>query len=265
MYEQNTYLRHTLAGPASNLADSVSNLKKLLFEQVLPKYPELLNFKISDKHLSSLGDYLNYLERDATKIISAVSSQLRVDMEINSKKVTRIEILPFLDRYINEYNERAGLDFDLIFEIDTDAFKNDGGQEYDIYIMANESLLYDLFNNLMENVVKHAFHKQTNNQLRIFVTIDLDTVSSNDLKIEITNSGNPFPDDFGYDEFVRKGAKFGNRSGEGYGGWLINEIIRKFSGELKIVNLASEDLPSTNIMVTKFEINFPIIETVEHE
>jgi type I restriction enzyme M protein len=265
IYEQNTYLRHTLAGPASNLADSVSNLKKMLFEQVLPKYPELLSIKISEKHLSSLGEYLSYLERDASKIISAVSSQLRVDMEIDLKKLTRIEIIPFLDGYVKEYNERSNLDFDLVFEIDSNAFINDSGKEYELHIMANGSLLYDLFNNLIENAVKHAFHNQTNNQLRIFVTIDLDTDSSNDLKIEITNSGNPFPDEFGYHEFVRKGAKFGNRSGEGYGGWLVNEIIKKFAGDLQIINLASEDLPSTNIMVTKFEINFPIIETVEHE
>ncbi|MBK7390179.1 MAG: hypothetical protein IPI23_14230 [Bacteroidetes bacterium] len=86
-----------------------------------------------------------------------------------------------------------------------------------------------------------------------------DNKDQDEIQILFSNTGKTFPTDFTISDFIRKGSKFGTNSGAGYGGWYINEIIKKFNGAFDIIDeTGSEGLPNTDL--AKFEINFPIIK-----
>jgi type I restriction enzyme M protein len=255
--EQNTYLRHTLAGPSSNLKDSIANLKRIILEKVVPDNPNLMNLKMSDKHLVSLGEYLDIIERDATKIVSAVTNQLRVDTGIDSKKLTPIDILDFLEKYTTEYDNRSDIDFYIDFDFDRGVFI-ENGERTKTFIMANEDLLRDLFDNLIDNAKRHAFSNSQNDFINIFVMNNILNEDQDEVKIYFSNSGKPFPKDVNKNEFIRKGAKFGENAGDGFGGWYINEIIKKLGGNFEIEDETGDG--GVDGLATTFDINFPIIE-----
>ncbi|OYU56726.1 MAG: hypothetical protein CFE25_05730 [Chitinophagaceae bacterium BSSC1] len=265
IFEQNTFLRHTLAGPASNLRDSVSNIRTILLEKIIPHYPNLFDLKISEKHLKSLGDYISIIERDAEKIVQTVSSQLKVDTGVQSKKLEQIEIYEFLENYSAEYNERRGLNFKTEFQFDKEVFINENGDRIKTYILANKDLLSDLFDNLVNNAVKHAFLPDDKNRIEIYIMKNTEFEDQDEISILFSNTGKPFPENFSFEDFIRKGAGFGLNAGDGVGGWYINEIIKRLNGSLDMIDeTGSEGLPGTDL-ATSFEITFPILEIEEHE
>ncbi|RZK13239.1 MAG: hypothetical protein EOO46_00080 [Flavobacterium sp.] len=263
IFEQNAHLRHTLAAPASNLKDSILNIRRIIMEKIAVQIPELLLLKVSDKHNYTLQDYLSISERDADKIVRAVSNQLKVDTGIDEKKLNPIEIISFVEGYSNEYNDRLGKVCTIKFEIDEEVFIEDG-QKIKTYIMGNDELLRELFDNLIDNAKKHAFQDQVDNRIEIYIMKSFDFNENDEVQILFSNTGKPFPEDFTINDFVRKGAKSGESKGDGFGGWYINKIIKRLKGNFDIIDeTAGEGLPGTDL-ATSFEINFPIIETEEN-
>jgi type I restriction enzyme M protein len=258
--EQNTYLRHTLAGPSSNLKDSISSIKKIFYEKVVPAHPHILNLKLSDKHMISLGEYLSIIERDAQKIVSTVTSQLKVDTGIDHKKLIPFEIFNFLEKYAAEYNERLDINFKIDFDFDENVFMDEDGKRVQTFIMANYDLLRDLFDNLINNAAKHAFLPESKNLIEIYLMKNKKNEDQDEIQILFSNTGKPLPKDFTVADFIRKGFKSGPNAGEGFGGWYINEIIKKLNGDFDVIDeTGSEGLIGTDL-VTSFEINFPIIK-----
>ncbi|MCK6610965.1 MAG: N-6 DNA methylase [Bacteroidia bacterium] len=260
IYEQNTYLRHTLAGPSSNLKDSIGNIKSILLEKVVPLHPQILNLKLSERHQITLGEYLDFIERDADKIVSAVSNQLKVEIEMDKKKLEPVGIIQFLESFTSKHSEREGLNYTMEFSLDEEAFKNDEGNFIETYILANIELLDDLFNNLIDNAVKHAFSPEKSNRFEIFLMKLSGFGEIDSITILFSNTGTPFPKDFTFNDFIRKGSRVGSNAGDGFGGWYINEIIKKFNGYFDIINEQESDgLPGTDL-ATSFEISFPIFD-----
>lgn len=263
--EQNTYLRHTLAGPSSNLKDSIANIRTIFENNIMPTYPELINLKISEKHLVTLGEYLFIIARDAAKIVSAVTSQLKVDTGFENKKLEPIEFIEFLQKYSTEYNERAGLNFHIDFDFDKEAFMDGEGNRIRTFISANEDLLRDLFDNLVDNAIKHAFSQNDNNRIDIYLMKGTDIHDQDEIVILFSNTGKPFSSDFTFSDFIRKGSKSGANSGDGFGGWYINSIVKKLNGDLDIIDETGlEGLPETDL-ATSFEIKLPITQIEENE
>jgi len=258
--EQNTHLRHSLAGPSSNLKGSFNNLKEIILNKVQPKVPDIMEMKVSEDHDLTLGKYFEIMERDINKITNAVSRRLKVDTSIESKKLEKLEIVSFIQNYVREYTEKKDLIFELKFEIDEEAFLDSEGELIQTYIMGNSELLTDLMNNLIDNAVAHAFHPNWDNRIEIYLMRDNEIDKPNEVQILFSNTGNPFPENIKYSDFIKKGTKAGVNAGDGYGGWYINEIIKKHNGSFDIIDETGiEGLTNTDL-ATSFEINFPIYE-----
>jgi len=126
--------------------------------------------------------------------------------------------------------------------------------------MGNSELLTDLMNNLIDNAVAHAFHPNWDNRIEIYLMRDNEIDKPNEVQILFSNTGNPFPENIKYSDFIKKGTKAGVNAGDGYGGWYINEIIKKHNGSFDIIDETGiEGLTNTDL-ATSFEINFPIYE-----
>lgn len=260
--EQNTYLRHTLTGPTSNLKGSISNLKAILMNQVLPKVNNILNLKVSENHELTFGEYLQIMERDILKISNAVSRQLKVETKIASKVLTPVDIIDFTDKFIKEVNDKNNLNFTAAFDFDKVIFLEEKGLIKKPFILANEDLLTDLFNNLLDNAINHAFSNEFINRIDIFVTKNTALENENEIQILFSNTGNSFPENFMLKDFVRKGSKAGENAGDGFGGYYINDIINKLGGNFGIINKLEKERLNADFATT-FEINFPIIENDE--
>jgi type I restriction enzyme M protein len=263
--EQNTHLRHSLAGPSSNLKGSFTNIKSIINEKLLPKFPELMNLKVSEEHEYTFGKYMEMIERDIYKIANSVGKQLKVDTGIESKKLKQVEIVSFLQNYVNEYIEKGNLIFEFRFDVDEETFRDSSGEIIETYIRGNKDLLNDLFNNLIDNAVSHAFKPDLKNRIDILLMRNSEIGKVNEIYILFSNTGRPFPEDFKYSDFVRKGSKAGINAGDGYGGWYINEIIKKMKGNLNIIDETGPEGLTETDLATSFEITFPIIDNGDDE
>lgn len=260
---QNTHLRHSLAGPASNLLDSIINIRRIIIDQIVPSMPNTMHLKISEKHELTMSDYLEIIERDSKKIEATVRTRLKVESHIDSVILFPMDLLNFLDRFVKEQNQRETLPYKLEFGYDKEAFLDDNSTNVRWQVMANEGLLQDLFNNLLENAIQHAFGDDTSaNRIEIYLTRFFYPEGDNSVTILFSNTGKSFPENFGFDEFVTKGFKAGPGANEGFGGWYINEIVKKLNGTLAIIDETGPEGFAGSGLATSFEICLPLQEFI---
>lgn len=257
VHDQNVFLRHKLAGPAQTLEGTVLNIISLFQSQVFPDYPHLRNLKLSDKHLYTLDDYLSMMVNQSNSIINVVRSQLRIEQEILSKKLSPINLNYFFNSYVHEVEIRQGKSFDIKYDFTLDDELKELNED-NLFILANEDLLRDMMNNFVENAVVHAFENGQNN--RIEISLFPNSVSEGEVVVNllVSNTGKPLSDNFKLQDYIRKGFSIGNSGGEGFGGWYINQIVKRFNGQLDYIDeTGPEGLPDTDLATT-FVMSFPI-------
>ncbi|MBP9888059.1 MAG: N-6 DNA methylase [Leptospiraceae bacterium] len=262
LIEQNTHLRHTLTAPSTTLKTTFSYVKEIILQKIQPKFPGLMDLKVTEDHKFSFGEYLTSIESDILRIAKIVENQLTVESYIYSKDLVSIEIIDFLSRFTNKYKETKDLiNFLINFDFDKENFSDIDGERIKIFILGNADLLSDMLDNLIDNAVKHAFNSdKQKNKIKISLMTSLNDNSDNEICITVSNTGKPFPNDFKKEQFIRKGIKAGKNSGDGFGGFYINEIIKHLNGNFEIFN----DVDNSDF-TTHFEINFPIFGTNEDE
>jgi type I restriction enzyme M protein len=171
----------------------------------------------------------------------------------------RFEILSFLKKYVSLYNSREETDVPIEDSYPIEQSSNNESDDTRVLISGNQDLVTTLLDNLIENAKKHGFTPEFLNRLELFVTIREDSYTKK-LQITLSNSGQPFPEDFTKAEYIRKGIKGGQSEGSGYGGWLINKIVAKMGGDFEIERIRNEEHLSNGNLVTSIHLIFPIIE-----
>ncbi len=270
IYEQNTYLRHTLAGPVSNLRNSFAKIVQIVNEQILPIIPEALSLKIKGNQSSDMATYFEIAERDLAKLYNSIKTQTSLSVAIKSKPLIHLNILDFLQKYAAELSENEEMNFETNFTYDDTSFlEQDTGVEIKPLIYGNPDLLTDMLNNLVDNAVNHAFSQEHNRRIEIFLMKSDTIIFSNSeepipvVTILISNTGTPFPKEYCLDDFIRKGSSAGLSGGDGFGGWYINEIIKFHRGSLDMIDeTGPEGLPDSDL-ATSFEIDIPLIDSNE--
>lgn len=259
--EQNAYLRHSLAGASTNITGAVTSLMNIINEQIKPLVPEVLNFKESPVHTLNLNRLMDILKENADKVFKTTSRVTNnTDPTSEVDFLSCINIYDFLNRYCLEKKAIGSQQYQLAFEYDEKAFKDENGNLIDTYISANKNLLTIMLDNLLQNAEQHAFPGYLNNRIEIALLCQSNENNINRITILVSNTGKPMPEDYLLSDFIRNGSTAGYNGGNGYGGWLINRIITFFNGELDIINeQAAGGLPDTDL-VTSFEINLPITE-----
>ncbi len=256
LHQENSFLRHSIAGPLKNVRSAFSSIKSIMDNKIIHNIPDLINLKENDLSNLTLGKYMEILERDIS-IISENTRRNGTVSEINlDKQMTPINIISFLKDYVGEIENRSETDFDIGFTFDKEAFKDEEGNTMEIFILGNEGLLKDLVDNLIENAVLHAFKRSSSKNFDIFLMYDEADV--NEITVLFSNSGEGFPPGYTLEMFTTNGSKAGENSGDGFGGWYINEIIKKHGGQLDIIDeQGPEGLLDTDL-ATSFEIKLPI-------
>jgi type I restriction enzyme M protein len=256
--EQNSFIRHSIAGALKNMRGMLKNIKTIVETQVRVIVPEVYTFKANPKSDLNFGDHLEILDRDLMKVSDITRrTGLETDL-IQQAMLEPIEIISFLEQYVGEIKMREHVLFYIEFDFDKEAFLDEEGNRTPTYINGNAELLSTLLNNLIDNAEKHAFNqtKSSKNKIEFYLMLH-----SEDSKIEllVSNTGRPFPSGFTLDMFRQKGSRVGDSAGDGLGGWYINEVIKKHNGSLDIIDeTGPEGLPDSDL-ATSFEITFPLI------
>ncbi|MCG9880038.1 MAG: N-6 DNA methylase [Bacteroidia bacterium] len=262
--EQNNFLRHSIAGNLANLRGSFKKFKNIFEGQIKVYHPELLDLKESAKSSLTLAKLIHSMERDIDKISSDTQRNSQGDSSIQDALMESIEIIPFITEWVNEILNNPNRLFEISLTAGKDDFLDSEGNEVRVFIKGNKNLLKDMFNNIIENAIEHAFESDFRENNLISVDCYGNVMDEPRFLISISNNGKRLPEDFTQDMFVRKGSKAGPKAGNGFGGWLINQIIQKHKGTLEIDD---EQGPHGigGIWSTSFEIDLPILNYEKYE
>ena len=251
--EENSFLRHEISGTLSNARRNFKFIKKILDEKGVPGLPELYSLTPDQKIKTSLLDYLNRMERDLNSISKAVErAGVEIDLaEINSEK---IDLIHFVEEYVQELRDSNGGRYEVKVNKDIDTLRQN--QVESIYVLGDRDLLRKMMNNIIENADKHGFEKKINpsNRIQSDFLYDFEDQS---VQLDVSNTGEPLPENFSFDAYVRKGSSMGKNAGEGTGGWYIKKAMELHNGSLSITDETGSEGVGGDL-VTSIELIFPL-------
>ena len=132
-----------------------------------------------------------------------------------------------------------------------------------------------LLDNLIDNAIKHAFSPDEENKIEVYVWGYDEDVANKRFCFTIANTGKCLPDNITLNDLKKRGYSNGAKQGDGFGLWLVNEIIRKHkadwflvddhwpdnSPEIEYINISGKNIPRPkDDYITKFSFSFPIFE-----
>lgn len=98
----------------------------------------------------------------------------------------------------------------------------------------------ELYNNIVENAIKHGFTPDPEKKYQI--RIDIKCKNYTHAEISFFNNGTPFAKGMA-DRYTIKGAMAGQNSNSGIGGWRIQEIADYHSAQLEIIDQPYAEFP----------------------
>lgn len=251
--DENSFLRHQIAGSLKNVRGTFSAIKQIINEQIVPKLPEALDLKRNPKLETTLFDYLNILERDITNINKSVNV-VGQEIDLTELTVSKFNILDFLTNYVNEVKNRGSNLFTISLDIDEDLLIEK--QVKGIFVNGDKEFLRRVFNNIIENAEKHGFNNTINpeNKIEIDIQYDFDDL---EIQVDFGNTGNPLPENYSHEAFIRNGSKTGANAGNGVGGWFMNEVMKLHNGKFGFTDETGPE-GLFGEMITTIELTFPI-------
>jgi type I restriction enzyme M protein len=263
LQNQNNFLRHSIAGNLDNLSGAFTMLKDILENQIAKITPETLSFKQSPESSLNLENLLQIIQRDLAKITQDTKWNAMGDKNLNNLKMEKLDIVYFINEYFEEIQNRPSNNFIITLSILENELLDDEGNAITYYINANKDKLKDLFDNLIKNAVDHAFI--SNDKEKNLIDIQFMRSGDDSILFSVMNNGKRLPEDFTEEMYVRKGSKAGENPGSGYGGWLIDQIIKAHGGEIEEIIDEQGSRGIGGIWSTSIEFNLPILSVERNE
>lgn len=252
--DENSFLRHKISGTLRNMRGSFSKLKHIIENQVIKDLPELYTYKANPKLPATFLDYLNRIERDLKAMHNSVQA---VGKELNLQEIQLqpINLLSYMKDYIDDIKNRAVKNFTINLNLDEQQLKSENIKE--IIIQGDKEILHQIFDNIIENAENHAFSNADSKENKIQVEFLYD-FEEQEVQIDFTNTGNPLPKDYAFEEFIRRGSKSGENAGNGIGGWFIYQVMKRHKGKLSITDETGPEGGISDEYATTIELTFPI-------
>ncbi|MCF6222906.1 MAG: N-6 DNA methylase [Flavobacteriaceae bacterium] len=252
--DQESVLRHQIAGSLKNVRGAFKSVKKIIDEKIGFENNAIFDLKTSESSSLNFGEYLELINRDLNKIHQSILRS-RKELDLLDLNITDIDVIKFLRQYTAELNARHDKIYNVKFDFDKESLQESGNKK--VFIKGDNDLIRKMFDNLIENAEKHGF----NNTISAKNTIDIYLMFSfeeMEIQIDFSNTGSPVLEEFNFEHFIRKGISLGQNSGNGFGGWYINKIMKKHQGKLEFTDeTGSEGIGGD--LVSTFELYFPII------
>lgn len=251
--DENSFLRHQIAGSLKNIRGAFKFVQKIIDEQIKLQIPDLDNLKADVRLQTTFSNYMNIIERDLESMNKAVNKAGdKIDfLDLN---VESFDLLDFIKDYSNSLKIRANNLFDVELDLDESAIIEYGISA--INISGDKDIIRRMLDNIVENAENHAFSNSINsgNKIKIELIYDFEDFS---VQIDISNTGKPLPKNISFESLVRKGSTSGENSGNGIGLWYVNEVMKIHKGKFGFTDeTGSEGIKGE--YVTSMELTFPI-------
>lgn len=257
VYDENTFLRHQIAGSLKNVRGAFNFIKKIIEEQVKPQLPDLENLKANKKLETTFSNYMHIIERDLISINKAVN-KVGDKIDLLDLNVEYFDLLLFIKEYAESLRIRAKNLFTIALDLDESAITEYGISA--ILIQADKDIVRRMLDNIIENAEKHAFTNTINseNKIKIELIYDFEDFT---VQIDISNTGKPLSQNITHDSMIRKGSSSGEKSGDGVGLWFVNEVMKIHKGKFGFTD-QTEPEGIDGEYVTTIELTFEIIPSI---
>jgi type I restriction enzyme M protein len=209
--DENSFLRHKISGTLKNIRGSYNKLKDIIDNQISKDLPEVYEYKLSPKLTTNLGDYLSRLDRDIKSVHRAVKN-VGLELTMLDIKLETMNFIKFIEDYVEEVKSRPHINFLIDLDIDEEALKDNKIKE--VNFRGDKEILYQVFDNIIENAERHAFYESGKDENRINVLLLYDFEELN-VQLDFANNGKPLPEDYSHEAFTRKGSTAGKNAGNG--------------------------------------------------
>ncbi|MGJ1509950.1 N-6 DNA methylase [Sphingobacterium siyangense] len=227
-FEEYAGLRHSIAGRLRNIDTFYSKMIDYLKDNQDISMRDILNIKEGRYNFNEMN---SIVKRDLNFISEYFKTHLDFETRILTSKIEAINLDNCLKNYVFELSQTKP--YKVIYNSFIDDLIDDIPKEDYTTILGNETLIRLLLDNLVENAEKHAFLSEKEKKIEIEL---FDNLENGEIGFSVSNTGDPFPEKFSWNDYLSKGRKFGANAGTGYGGWYINQIIIKMNGEIKLLN-----------------------------
>lgn len=190
--------------------------------------------------VKSMKDNVEYMNR----IIHY--NNARIDSE--SFNLKDGDIVKFIDNYVDAWNNYGG----EYFELSVQNMLHDN-----VKMSFDKVLLTVMLDSILNNVVRHGFHKRKNYTEHNIVQISLFAVEHNGLPyvlLSVVNNGDPIAEGFTIEDYISRGRYTASTGRSGLGGHHVYQIAKGHNGFL--------NLDSNKVWNMIVEVLLPIESTV---
>jgi type I restriction enzyme M protein len=261
VYENFASVKHSLGTPLLNIGSSMRNIEKAMCK--LDKDWEIM--KLSERMDVTLKDSFDSIYSNLELIHSLLKNNER-EFEVANYKLEEIDFLKFIRAYFKKIKSVEKINVNINLDINPDLNNAYGKQ---VLINSNKELLEIALNNIVENANMHAFLDESKKyKLEFRLSLSLEGIQGSKannianrilpfLKIEVANNGEPFPENYTLEKFIRKNSFAGKTGNTGIGGHDINEIVKYHNSGVSTLDIVTTDF--TTEFVTIYEFTVPII------
>lgn len=245
-YERFSSLKHSMATPLDVIEGDINTLFEFLEEHIQDQSPitgedyvvnmldESQRKEWEDKRLYA------YKERIKRNVGFLKDSLRKVDDLIRANKPLQFDKVNLRELWKEVLEDNN----DSIY-----SYKINGGGS--TRIEADKHLLKSAFSYLVENTIKHGFLGKKSIDYQE-VIVDLEEQPDDQILIWYRNNGRPFAEDFDLESIFERGRTSDNKSGSGFGGFVLHQIIARHDGEIQPFSLAQDPYP------VQFKISLPL-------
>jgi type I restriction enzyme M protein len=260
LYESTSTIKHSLGKPLLNIGSSLRNIERAMSKLDA----NWQNIKLNERYDLNIKDSFDSVYNNLDLIHSLLSKNETV-LDVSEYELTELDFLAFMKGYVSRIKsaERPNVNVTLDFHPDIKKqLKNK------ITILANPDLLEIGLNAIVENANMHAFtdySKKYKLEFRVSLYIaPIEKKYSDEttgrfetsIRVEVSNNGKPFPENYTLDKLVRKNSFAGETGNTGQGGFDLNEIVKYHNKGISTLELITED--QTSEFSTTYSFLIPI-------
>lgn len=244
-YERFATVKHSLGTPLLSIGSSLRNMENALFK--IDKDWDTV--KVSERFNVTLRDTIDSMKSNIDLIHSILKNNESF-LDVSKYPLSEFEFIEFVKNLFKKITSSQNSNVKTNLDIHTDIqreFKNKA------IINGSKELLEIALNNIVENASKHGFtDKDRSYKLEINVSLVFEKHThfeglverENYLKLEVSNNGNPFPENYTIEKLTRLGSSAGNTRNTGQGGYELNEIIKRHNHGKSTLDLITNGISS---------------------
>jgi two-component sensor histidine kinase len=236
-------IKHTMKQPLATLAADIKNLTLYLQRKEQENVLNLSEFlvellpgeKENDNEQSRVVKTLDRLTRAiADAHWRFEQSETLLKIETADIRLRKENIKDLLSEITRSYT-------DIEFSIE--------GENH--ALLLDKNLWSILIDNLIDNARKHGFINQQERKVLFDIQLDKNSEDNDVIIIYYYNNGQPLPSNFDSVKFISNGVGTNMEAGDGFGGYLINNILKKHNGSIEIV-------PTEELVLNQYNVCFKL-------